>query len=486
MTKNLWKSKKNLSVNEQKANFTETKFPKSYQMKKLLLLGLVCGIAGSASAQFNNSVPLPMQRAPYAPKMQHRPLVQVDGNQTANKGTAVTSRWYNHAEAIGDFYHINIYDNDHSSAELMWQDSSVHYAGTGGVGVSPFGIPFLSIGQTFDPQATTFTDLSAPGNVGQIAIGPNNAYTIDSVRVRGFYVRKYNTYVDTMIFTIITETTTSPFLYAVFFNPTNYNVDSFAYQLWNSADYFKRPINEISYSYNNGGKNLSSPIQVKVPLTNAQSIDTMSDGSTFIKAAMNVSVPKNARAQLSITFASGTHYTANTSVTNYNFFEFLSHEQTPGDYTQYPDGDKNMSSVIFNDTVNSKLNATLNRYRVTAELDGTVYNDQLHNIGFHVVCPTCYTTGVTNIPNTINIGIAYPDPAVNTVTLPMTIKTAATVSVTLSNMVGQILSTQNLGNVAANQQAKAVFNTAALANGIYMLTVSANGERTTSRFVVSH
>ena len=95
-------------------------------------------------------------------------------------------------------------------------------------------------------------------------------------------------------------------------------------------------------------------------------------------------------------------------------------------------------------------------------------------------------SSVKNTITNFELGAARPNPAQSQFTVPVTLKAAAEVSVTLTNPMGQVVSTQNLGKVAAGQTAAAVFNTSALANGVYFYTVEAGGERTTNRVVVSH
>lgn len=95
------------------------------------------------------------------------------------------------------------------------------------------------------------------------------------------------------------------------------------------------------------------------------------------------------------------------------------------------------------------------------------------------------TLGINNIAG-VTIGKVYPNPAKNKVTLPVTAKEKANVAVTLSNTVGQVMATHDMGEMNTNQTANATFSTAGIANGVYFLTVEANGARTTSRFVVAH
>lgn len=95
-------------------------------------------------------------------------------------------------------------------------------------------------------------------------------------------------------------------------------------------------------------------------------------------------------------------------------------------------------------------------------------------------------TGINdvNMPNVI-VGKAMPNPANTQVSIPVTVSRDGAMTVTLSNMLGQTVSTQNL-NTKAGQQAKATFATANLPAGIYMYTVSVDGSNVTGRVVVAH
>lgn len=95
-------------------------------------------------------------------------------------------------------------------------------------------------------------------------------------------------------------------------------------------------------------------------------------------------------------------------------------------------------------------------------------------------------SSVQNTTSNFELGAARPNPAQSEFFVPVTLKTAAEVSVTLTNPMGQVVATQNLGKVAAGQTTNAVFNTSALANGVYFYTVEAGGARTTNRVVVAH
>jgi len=110
-------------------------------------------------------------------------------------------------------------------------------------------------------------------------------------------------------------------------------------------------------------------------------------------------------------------------------------------------------------------------------------SDQYAWFGFHIVCPTCPLTGsaALGVNNIINQGSvkAYPNPANNELTVAFSTK-ANSVDVSLTNMVGQVVAAQTVTNGTA------VFNTTSIAPGVYIMTLVANGERTTGRVVIAH
>jgi len=83
------------------------------------------------------------------------------------------------------------------------------------------------------------------------------------------------------------------------------------------------------------------------------------------------------------------------------------------------------------------------------------------------------------------IGAAYPNPANTTVNIPFTMANDATVTVILSNAIGQVMGAQTI-NARAGSSTRATFATGNLADGVYLYTVSANGQQKTGRVSVTH
>ncbi len=100
--------------------------------------------------------------------------------------------------------------------------------------------------------------------------------------------------------------------------------------------------------------------------------------------------------------------------------------------------------------------------------------------------------GTLSSPNSVanvsvaTLGTAYPNPANTKVTIPVSLSQASEVSVSLSNAQGQVLGRQELGKQAAGRGFEISFPTGNLANGVYVYTVNAAGEKKTGRVVVAH
>jgi hypothetical protein len=79
----------------------------------------------------------------------------------------------------------------------------------------------------------------------------------------------------------------------------------------------------------------------------------------------------------------------------------------------------------------------------------------------------------------------YPNPSSTTSTLSYTLASSDEVTINVYNAMGELVSSQNEGSVAAGTQ-YATINTEAFANGIYMVELVAGDSKSTTRMVVSH
>ncbi len=88
---------------------------------------------------------------------------------------------------------------------------------------------------------------------------------------------------------------------------------------------------------------------------------------------------------------------------------------------------------------------------------------------------------VNEVENNIGMNV-FPNPAVNNATVSFELNGEASVNVTVTDLAGQVVYTNNLGNVAGAQNVE--INTTSMANGVYMVNVEANGAVSTQKLVV--
>jgi hypothetical protein len=93
--------------------------------------------------------------------------------------------------------------------------------------------------------------------------------------------------------------------------------------------------------------------------------------------------------------------------------------------------------------------------------------------------------GINNLNLIKELGDAYPNPATNMINVPFAVSSDANVTVSVTDVLGQTVMSQNFGKVSTNQSMTAKFNTSALGNGVYFYTVDADGQRLTKRVVVN-
>lgn len=88
---------------------------------------------------------------------------------------------------------------------------------------------------------------------------------------------------------------------------------------------------------------------------------------------------------------------------------------------------------------------------------------------------------INEVENNIGMNV-FPNPAVDNATVSFELNGEASVNVTVTDLAGKVVYTNNLGNVAGAQNVE--INTASMANGVYMVNVEANGAVSTQKLVV--
>ncbi|MCB0698772.1 MAG: T9SS type A sorting domain-containing protein [Chitinophagales bacterium] len=410
-------------------------------------------------------------------------------NRAAGKNTGPGgSRWYDHFYTVSEFFG-KAFDNSANTAVLpIWFDSTIRQRFSTGLGT----INYLSISQNIDPiRSNMYNDATL--YPGEIQVKNFNTYTVDSVAIRGAYVREKgrpSSVVDTLIFSVIPQDGITWFIAKSNANYgskiSNYTSDD---TLWANAPVNVDSVNRAAFAPSSMTRRFW-----KVPLTatdgdtpnttnNTVSVRTyvfpVMDGSS----ASPLSIPANNMFALTCTFKSGDTWAANVdSVTSRHRFMPITGQVSPGNAMPYirksPNNDRSMSGLMFS--------GDTSRYVPSVNIE--IYNDnnfsrEFHNFSAFVKCSDCDIVGVNNIDNVISGIDAYPNPAVNELYVRFAVKEATDVKVTLMNNVGQVVNAQTVNNVVKGQ---ATFNVSNLSAGLYFYTVEANGQRETGRVAISH
>ncbi len=452
-------------------------------MKKILTLSLVAAAALQVQAQSaDRIVPVQKNQHELGINKTFRPL-----RANAAKSAAGGSRLYNYVEMLG-LDNQNVLSN--SSLPYTWGTGDIlGVYGDGQGGFIADTIAMASYGMVLDPAWTKFNN---PFNyTGEMAISRNDAYKVDSVYTYCVYGRNPNkaSVVDTLIWSAVYGNgrgTNMPIFYFSSLVPVFGDTVRFAGIRYDSTTY--------TATSDSGG---AAVLTYKMPLTVASLDDTDQNGFQRFGWAPNLNVPAGDLMGVTVTFKSGDNTyvpyqdTAFVGSLDPNepfkfnmirplyFYEKNSAGKNIPTYTR---GNYNAGMFKYLPDVGNWQGDYIPLWAFGSN-EATM---QWPYMDFKLSCTTCSSVNVSNTAANFELGTARPNPAQAEFSVPVTLKAAGAVSVTLTNPMGQVVATQNLGKVAAGQTATAVFNTSALSNGIYFYTVEVGGERTTSRVVVAH
>ncbi len=473
-------------------------------MRKLFLLLASGSIAFTTTAQLKpksvvNATPSEIDAARYKSMMRDR-LKSDKG--LAHKTTA-DPRWYSYV----DFFDQNESAMSSSidfAAPYLWHSPDALMAYGDGSGGTTFDtVNFISYGMMTDPAFGTsyngFNDYNY--YLGETKITSADAFTIDSLLFTGLYVTNpakvgASGYVDTLRVKVVygngaatsniregSLTVASGDLF------TNYGAavgSTFKYQymLFDTAN-----------NYVNGSPSFTKDILLDNTVTPASwSADTVNGiyiGAIEIPGGFNV--PAGNMVGISVSFITGDPgYAAGDTVffgsptvppVKYNMFRPIIAYKGSGatvNWLTYNVNDRNTGGYASGDEA-----AYSPHWFWSA--GSSAATAQYPDISFHVsACASCgvVTEPPTSVSSVEKVKVnAYPNPAVGELNVPFSMQNNANVTVTLTNVMGQVVATQNMGNVA-NGVAK--FNTTALPSGLYTYAVIADGVRTTGRVAVAH
>ena len=448
-------------------------------MKKLLLLAGVALSNFVAIAQQNQSVVMTSKflEAPHKKNVDLNRLKadKISAQQaTANKGTAGGSRWYNFVDMLADI-DPNVAQN--SKITWLWHKSDMLSM----YGTTMDTVWVRSFGTSLDPSTVLFnTSALYPGKV---AIKSTDAYKVDSAIVYGFYERKAgSTTVDTLRVSFIFgygNTTNMPVYYFTGM------ASSFGKDTVRFAHMFQDSVRNIA-AKNTG---VTTAVVVVDKLLTASSVnDTTADGLNFFKVAVpNFNVPANGIVGMSVAYKYGATYPAYSTLytgTAYNFNSFtgLWYEQNASGFPTYVDGEYNTGFIATQPypSTGGWYGDYVPTWAYTAP-----FGLEYPYVDIKLSCTACNITGVADVKSTIESVVASPNPATDVLSIAFNTTENATTKVAIMNMLGQEVDAKTVSTVA-NTSNKVVFNVANLNAGIYLYSITSNGQTVSNRFVVAH
>ncbi len=455
-------------------------------MKKVFLLLTIGSIGLTATAQesrksvvFSNNQSEETRNALKLSDARKNELLHRSAAKSgsANKTTAApTSRWYNY----GDYFDATIVDGGNTtdiSSVIMWYDTLGRVNYTSGMANNNM----VSVGSVLHPQIAGFNDPTYYS--GKMMLTSAKAYTCDSIRIYGvhnFSAAKTGV-VDTVIITTLhggTDILSSGYVGMM----ANYGADTLRC----------KTIGHDSVTNHAMGATAST---IKVPITAAMWGDTTASGIFVLNVPVSISCAADEKLACSITFKTGDASFPTTlpggviemfdGTYTYNNFYTLANYKLVGTTVAFAPY-ITTPQIDYNEGLYKTLPSFENGYSgeyvpmwAWTSASGAYYGQHIY-MDWKLNCATCDAVGFNEVIKNVTNTQVYPNPAATQVTVAFDMTNAASATVTLTNTVGQVVATQ-----AANNN-KATFNTAALPAGIYMYTITANGEQTTGRVAIAH
>ncbi|MCW3123682.1 MAG: C-terminal target protein [Flavipsychrobacter sp.] len=481
-------------------------------MKKLLLLLAAGSIAMNVGAQDRRVIStMQGQEVPGDHKInisalhndaKYMPQAVTPG---AHKTTGVGKRWYNYGIYMGlkSQYEVSIGNSLYVDQYFMpiWNDTNVFITYSTG----PAHLNMPSTGNVLDPTFVGFNSSLLYGTGAMMQVNASNAYSVDSVVVPGVYYGGSNATSPT------TEVDTLRLVFVSGAGGTHASGDNIFVASTSGGHYGSISFLDIPYDSivntavsNNGSVAIAGKMDILLK------VGDTSTSKVYAKAyEISPAIPVAAGNWFatSITYKSSevkpiihslpgdTVIGAVAPYTRYNIFRPVVNFWTATDPTTTTSLLPAWAPFVSTDKNEGLFKNWPNYYNGWKDIyvpmwawstgGGTGASVlQYTEVGYHLVCPSCadVNVGVTTIANENSIQ-AVPNPANNEVNITFALATTADVKVTLTNVLGQVVATKTISNTATG---KATFNTEALSAGVYVYTLTANGETSTGRVVVAH
>ena len=457
-------------------------------MKKLLLLlsAAACAVAVHAqqrpeSILFNDHADK-QAAALRADQVSVMPTFNRHGSQRTTTGGL--SRWYNYGDFLAANYATAF------SATYLWNDTTSVDVYSGGVsGTEYLFNTIVSVGMVCDPFVAAWNDpIAYPG---EMSLTAGDAYMIDTVFISGVYYRNNSkpAPVDTLTLGLVYgDGTITSDLHAVARDTvggngwiyTQYGVDTL---------YYMRMPHDSIHNHVDTFMGGVTPVLTQLYLTNT---DTSANYQAYVPMSISVPAGGNLPA-LSLSFKSGdasftfgdTVFAGSTAANPYKYgmFRPLSLYEGSASSVMFPANspyDRNQGEFRY-EGINDPHHIYTPQWFWTS--GGGAAQLQYPYFAFHIVCASCGLLSADHMTKTITHTSVYPNPANDMVTINFSLAAVADVSVSLTDVMGQVVAADRIANVNTG---KTMIKTAGMPAGVYFYTVTANGERSTGRIVVGH
>lgn len=505
-------------------------------MKKILLLLTAITLSFITRAQYESRSivltddatvfrnPVEVNKGVAAPVSHPLGFLNSHKNNPGAKTTTVGDpRWYSYYLTIDQLLGGTFTSSNPLNIQIpLWNDSTVTQLFYDGVRYYYGAINFCGVAQVIDPihfQSYRDTDLlnvtyGIPSGSGQLLqVTDTNTYRVDSVAIQAGYVRisSRSSIVDTLILSV--APCNHAYVYGLTAWPMVSNIDL-------GTDTALVGFAPIAVDSDLRAANSEVPAfpekKWKVLLHESDGDTLFSIGGvpgydsvktyTYAVPGGGVQIPAGYDFVVTATFKSGEpegHITPGVdSFNEYNHWMPISgyeYSRPAGGYMTYwynQLNDQNSSNMLFPKKT-SYYEPTI---YVQAHNQNKNFDYQYHNIQAYVTCPTC--PSITNAPadtsfhhlggirvsvnavrSIIGSIIAYPNPATTQLSIPFTLQQNVDAKVYLTNAIGQIVASQNMGKV---NNGRAEFNVSGLNSGVYFYTLDAGGEKITGRITIVH
>jgi hypothetical protein len=463
-------------------------------MKKSLLLLGALGVAFAANAQLQNPTSIVQLQTKDAGPSHYSPIpAHATKAADAQLKTAAypRKREYNYVDELAIATPAILTNNDYAIAPFMWFNRDIKVLYSNGLDT----VRLTSLGMVCHPFWSGYNLGHAKGTMTMTS---SNAYTLDSVYISGYYMRNPGK-------TSVVDTLRIAYTYGDGSNTSNLWI---YYYTGMTSKYGTDTVRSVIPAYDLAKHTMYKPSSSTGPAINIVDVPlkTTDTGSRRFGIATNLNVPAGNVVAATYTFISGEAYTpydtafvgSNISPTapyKYNCFRpYVYVEKVSGTgasavagFPTYTKGNYNAGEFEQLPETDPQSTATYSpNWAWTTNNGASASFYQYPYVDFEISCPTCALLSVDNVASFISMGQPYPNPANDNITLPVTMKESAPLNVTMTNVMGQVVASQNFAQLAAKQSKNVVFNTASLPAGIYLLNVEVNGARQSTRVSVTH